>query len=265
LFNSLKSLPHLLPRQAFSFSIQARDAGVKADCPVPPALDFETIVDTQITGWGGKRSARDRSSGSGRIRSLSPRDFSGTLVVFVAMGVAAPWAGQAFRRFGPRQVMAAVAGLIGLSLCLLSPVPNLLIFWLGWTLTGLAGAMFLTTSAYRGVHRRPGAQPHRNTYVNDRARWQRLLAYHRLSRPSGQLAWNCASPCRRHGVDRLPTGEFLPTHDRNRNRFGHSSSTQTRRGCFRLLVTAIALNSFVTFRLEAVGIELLRTMARFYR
>jgi hypothetical protein len=30
-------------------------------------------------------------------------------------------------------------------------------------------------------------------------------------------------------------------------------------------VTAIALNSFVTFRLEAVGIELLRTMARFYR
>jgi MFS family permease len=70
------------------------------------------------------------------------------LVVFVAMGVAAPWAGHAFRKFGTRQVMAAVAGLIGLSLCLLSPVPNLSIFWLGWALTGLARAMFLTTSAY---------------------------------------------------------------------------------------------------------------------
>jgi MFS family permease len=56
--------------------------------------------------------------------------------------------------------MAAVAGLIGLSLCLLSPVPNLLIFWLGWTLTGLAGAMFLTTSAYA----------HIAEYTEDRAR-----------------------------------------------------------------------------------------------
>jgi hypothetical protein len=37
LFNISRSLPHLLPRQAFSFPIQVWNSGIKADCPVPPA------------------------------------------------------------------------------------------------------------------------------------------------------------------------------------------------------------------------------------
>ncbi len=57
-----------------------------------PDFDDRGYADYRL--GGGKRSARDRRSGSGRIRSLSPRDYSGTLVVFVAMGVAARWAGR---------------------------------------------------------------------------------------------------------------------------------------------------------------------------
>ncbi len=52
------------------------------------------------------------------IGTSLPAIFAGTSVMFVAIGLAAPWVGRAFRRFGTRQVMAAGTGLIGCSLCL---------------------------------------------------------------------------------------------------------------------------------------------------
>lgn len=44
--------------------------------------------------------------------------------------------------------MATGAGIMGLGLFLLALSVNLTMFWMSWALTGLAGAMFLTTSAY---------------------------------------------------------------------------------------------------------------------
>jgi MFS family permease len=56
--------------------------------------------------------------------------------------------------------MAAGAGMIAGGLCLLALSPGLLVFWAAWVLIGIAGAMFLTTSAYAYIA----------DYAGDRAR-----------------------------------------------------------------------------------------------
>ncbi|MGO4566902.1 hypothetical protein AB4Z52_17900 [Rhizobium sp. 2YAF20] len=63
---------------------------------------------TQITGWGvvGVLPVIATSAAAEFGASLLSV-FLGTSMMFVAMGLAAPWAGRAFRRFGTRQVMAA--------------------------------------------------------------------------------------------------------------------------------------------------------------
>jgi MFS family permease len=95
--------------------------------------------------------------------------FLGTSVMFVAMALAAPLAGRAFRRFTTRRVMAAGAGLIGVGLCLLSGVQGLWSFWAVWALVGVAGAMLLTT-ALSGTRRPMEAMVSRNS-SRASARW----------------------------------------------------------------------------------------------
>lgn len=219
---------------------------------------------TQITGWGvvGVLPVIATAVAAEFDTSL-PAVFAGTSVMFVAMGLAAPWAGRAFSRFGTRQVMAAGAGLIGLSLSLLAVSTSLSIFWLAWAMIGLAGAMFLTTSAYAYIAE----------YAEDRAR-SVIGTLMLVTGLAGSLFWPITAfldhlvswrgaVLAYAGVMALvvcPLVRFgLPTT-------GAAIITATRqepgRGglVFVFLVTAIALNSFVTFGIEAVGIELLRTM-----
>lgn len=116
---------------------------------------------TQIVGWGvvGVLPVIAAPVASDLGATL-PSVFLGTSVMYVAMGLAAPLAGRAFRRFGTRRAMAAGAGLIGLGLALLALSPGLWAFWAAWTLVGVAGAAFLTTGAYAYVVE----------YAQDRAR-----------------------------------------------------------------------------------------------
>ena len=102
---------------------------------------------TQITGWGAVGVLPVIAEPiSLDFRSSLPSVFVATTVMFVAVGIAAPWASWAFRRFGTREVMAAGAALIGLGLCLLALSPNLPVFWGSWALTGVAGAVDATTT-----------------------------------------------------------------------------------------------------------------------
>ncbi|MCZ4072828.1 MFS transporter [Agrobacterium sp. LMR679] len=116
---------------------------------------------TQITGWGMVSVLPViATTVATEFQTSLPMIFVGTSVMFVAMGLAAPWTGRAFRRFGPRSVMAAGAGMIAGGLCLLALAPGLLVFWAAWVLIGIAGSMFLTTSAYAYIA----------DYAEDRAR-----------------------------------------------------------------------------------------------
>ncbi len=225
---------------------------------------FIVLALTQIAGWGMVSILPVIAAPvASEFKASLPAVFIGTSVMFVSMGVAAPWAGRTFRRYGTRLTMTAGAALIGVGLCLLGLAPNLPVFLISWTLTGLAGAMFLTTSAYAYIAE----------YAGDRAR--NLIGTLMLVTGLGgsifwpitafldhQVGWRgtvfayaavmvlVVCPLVRFG---LPATRAMSSVTER-----HEHTTTGR--VFALLVTAIALNSFVTFGVEAVGIELLRAM-----
>jgi predicted MFS family arabinose efflux permease len=191
-----------------------------------------------------------------------PWVFLGTSVMFVAMALAAPLAARAFRRFTTRRVMAAGAVLIGLGLWAMSLVDGLWSFLAVWALIGVAGAMVLTTAAYVWL----------SGYAEADARWL-IGTLMLMTGLAGSLFWPVTAvlehelgwrgavlvfggvmllvgPLIRYGLPDIaaPVVEPVPPG-------------RTRRdGVFGLMVAAIALNSFVTFGIEVVGIELLRAM-----
>ncbi len=219
---------------------------------------------TQITGWGavGVLPVIAKPVATTFGASL-PSVFLGRSFMFVAMALAAPWAGGAFRRFGARQVMTAGAGLIGLGLCLLALAPNLLAFCGVWALIGVAGAMFLTTAAYAYIAEYADDRARSligtlmlvtglagsvfwpvTAFLDDLASWRgALLVY-------GGIMLLLVCPLVRFGLPVAQAATAAP-----------KPQGAARKGpIFALLVTAIALNSFVTFGIEALGIELLQAM-----
>lgn len=221
------------------------------------------LATTQITGWGAVSTlpvlARPVAATFG---ASLPSVFLGTSVMFVAMAFAAPWAGRGFRRFGSRTVMAAGAALTGLGLCLLAIAPTLAAFWAAWALAGVAGAMFLTTAAYAYLAE----------YADDRARG--LIGTLMLATGlAGSVFWPVTAfldhligwrgtllvyagimmllvcPLVRFGLP--PVATAAAPAPQAAGRTGQ---------VFALLVSAIALNSFVSFGIEAIGITLLQEM-----
>ncbi|WP_428679434.1 MFS transporter [Reyranella sp.] len=219
---------------------------------------------TQIAGWGV----------IGILPVIAPRVagefglslssvFLGTSAMFVAMGLAAPWAGRAFRRFGSREVMTVGAAGIGLGLCLLALSPNLAVFLMGWGTVGLAGALFLTTAAYAYIASYAGEQARSligtlmlvtglagsvfwpvTAFLEDQVGWRGVgFAYAAIMvLVACPLVW-FGLPALEDATDTAPAAGRL------------------RKGrVFVLMVAAIALNSFVTFGIDAVGIQLLKAM-----
>ena len=219
---------------------------------------------TQIAGWGM----------IGILPVIAPRVaaafgislstvFLGTSVMFVAMGLAAPWAGRAFRRFGSREVMTVGAAGIALGLCLLSLSPNLAVFLMAWGAIGLAGALFLTTAAYVYIA----------SYSDDRARsligtlmlvtglagsvfWpvtaflEDLVGWRGVGLTYAAIMVLVACPLVWFGLPAIEVA--IDTRP---------AAGRPRKGrVFVLMVAAIALNSFVTFGIDAVGIQLLKAM-----
>jgi len=229
-------------------------------------LVFSLLAATQILGWGtvgilpvtAARAAKDLGVDLAVV-------FLGTSVLFVTMGLAAPWAGRGFRRFGARRVMAAGALLIGVSLAVIAFAPSPEIFLAGWAITGFGGAMFLTTAAY--------------VYLADcgdeRARGL-IGSLMLVTGLAGSVFWPVTA-----FLDGLygwrvtvliyaavmvllvsPAVVFgLPETGAAANR--EKTANRPERGrdrIFLLVVLIIVLNGFATFGIESVGIELFRAL-----
>ncbi|MFT4184659.1 MAG: hypothetical protein QM636_22380 [Rhizobium sp.] len=85
---------------------------------------------------------------AGHLGVSLPVIFLGNSLMYIAIGMTAPRAGRAFRAFGTRRVMAAGALLTGLGLCVIAVAPTATMYLCGWNVVGVAGAVFLTTSAF---------------------------------------------------------------------------------------------------------------------
>lgn len=219
---------------------------------------------TQILGWGVVSVLPVIAQAvAEELETSLPTAFLGSSVMFVAMAIVAPLAGRGFRRFGTQRVMSIGAGVVGLGLGAVALSPDLPFYWAAWALTGLGAAMFLTTSAYAYLAEYAGHRARGfigmlmlatglagsvflplTAFLDHLVGWRDTLAIYAV------LMICFVGPGIWFG---LPATEGAPTATgiQGERRMGR---------VFFFLVAAITLNSFVTFGVEAVGIELMRAM-----
>ncbi|WP_241048767.1 MFS transporter [Achromobacter xylosoxidans] len=219
---------------------------------------------TQIIAWGAVGVLPVIASPvAADLGAALPSVFLGTSVMYVALGIAAPAAGRLFRVFGMRGVMATGAALIGAGLGVVALSWNLLSFWSGWALVGVAGAAFLTTPAY--AYLVEVAPTRARSLIGTLMLMTGLAASiflpvtafldHLLGWRGALLVYAGAMAvvvCPLVGIGLPPVVAAPVTASRQ--------DGARRGGIFVLLLLAIALNSFVTFGIQAVGIPLLQAM-----
>lgn len=229
---------------------------------------FCVLALTQILGWGAvgllpvlaARIAADLGV------DLAPV-FLGTSVMFVAMGLCAPVAGRGFRRFGARRVMACGAVGIGAGLGIMGLARGMVVFLLSWGVIGVAGAAFLTTAAYAWLAGYAG----RDAGTGARNLIGLLMLVTALA---GTVFWPVTALLDLHlgwrGTAFAYAGAMVVLaaplvafglHDTGAGA-GGTAATGTRpdRRIFGLIVLAVTLNSFVTFGIDSIGIELFRAL-----
>ena len=222
----------------------------------------------QIVGWGtvGLLAVVGRQVAGDLHMDISVV-FAGTSILYVAMGVWSPILGRAFTQFGARRVMMAgtMIGVPGFVVLSLAHGPVL--FFAAWVMLGTAGSATLTTAAYIMLNEIAGRNARRaigammlvtglsssvfwpvTSFLSDLIGWRgTCLVY------AGALLVVC-----------LPLYAFgLPRRVQLADAAGLAvtpagAPSEIRKGTFYLIVSASALNAFVTFGFGAVFIELLK-------
>lgn len=223
---------------------------------------------TQVIGWGtvSLPAIVDRQIAVDLGMKIEVV-FAGSSVLYVVMGLWAPVLAKGFMRFGARRVMMSGAVLAAPGFVLLSvstgPVP----YFAAWVILGTSGSATLTTAAYIMLNEVAGR--------NAKSAIGALMLVTGLSSSifwpttaflSEVIGWRgtCLAYAAMMTLICLPFYFFgLP----RRTSLAEAASptapatgpmTIARKGTFALIVTAIALNAFVTFGFSAVLIELLQ-------
>ncbi|MCF1496349.1 MFS transporter [Agrobacterium vitis] len=223
---------------------------------------------TQVIGWGtvslpaiiGRQVSADLNM---NIEAV----FAGSSVLYVVMGLWAPLLAKAFTRFGARRVMIAGAVLAAPGFVLLSVSTGPVLYFAAWVVIGTAGSATLTTAAYIMLNEIAGRSA--------RSAIGALMLVAGLSSSvfwpttaflSEAVGWRgtCVTYAAMMVLVCLPFYVFgLPrqaplVEEASPSAPAAGPTTAARRGTFALIVTAIALNAFVTFGFSAVLIELLQ-------
>ena len=222
----------------------------------------------QVIGWGtvgllaviGGQVAADFGMNISAV-------FAGNSILYVVMGLWAPVLATAFTRFGARRVMIAgtIVGAPGFVLLSLSHGPVL--YFTAWVIIGTAGSATLTTAAYIMVNEIAGRKAKgaigalmlvtglsssifwpTTSFLSNAMGWRATCLVY-----AGMLLLVCL-PLYAFG---LPYQSEL-ADEVSSTQPSASGSHIVQKGTFYLIVSAIALNAFVTFGFSAVLIELMR-------
>ncbi|UPJ53591.1 MFS transporter [Bradyrhizobium sp. 200] len=223
----------------------------------------------QVIGWGtvgllaviGAQVAADLHMDISAV-------FAGSSILYVVMGLWAPILAKAFTRFGARRVMIAGTVIAAPGFILLSLAHGPVLYCTAWVILGTAGSATLTTAAYILLNEIAGRNARSaigalmlvtglsssifwpaTSFLSHAAGWRgTCLVY------AGMMLLVCL-PLYAFGLPRRSelTGE-ASTAAPPASRFAI-----VRKSTFYLIVSAIALNAFVTFGFSAVLIELLKT------
>ena len=222
---------------------------------------------TQVIGWGtiglpavvGRQLAADLDMDIAAV-------FAGNSVLYVVMGLWAPFLARPFIRFGARRVMIAGTVIAVPGFVLLSLAHGPMLYFSAWAILGTAGSATLATATYillneiagRGARRAIGAMM-LVTGLSSSIFWPTT------SFLSGAVGWRgtCLVYAGMLVLVSLPLYVFgLPRRAERKEDVGSvqpSGATHiVRKSTFYLIVSATVLCAFVTFGLSATMIELLK-------
>ncbi|NUR10735.1 MAG: MFS transporter [Bradyrhizobium sp.] len=220
---------------------------------------------TQLVGWGtiGLPAIVGRDLAADLGMSL-PAVFAGTSVLYVSMGLCAPWLARSFARHGARTVMMVGTVVTVPGFVLLSLAREPMLYFAAWIVLGIAGSATLSTGAYIMLNEIAGRQAKNAigalmlvTGLSSSIFWPTT------SFLSGHLGWRgtCLVYAAMMLLVSLPLYAFAP-----RRRIGGDDAGEPLkspppaipRSTFGLVAAAITLNAFVNFGISAILIELLR-------
>lgn len=223
---------------------------------------------TQVIGWGtvglpavvGQQIAADLHMNISAV-------FAGTSILYVVMGLCAPILAKAFTRFGARHVMMVGSVIAAPGFVLLSLAQGPVLYFAAWMLLGTAGSATLTTAAYIMLNEIAGRNAKSaigalmlvtglsssifwptTSFLSDAAGWRGTCLVYAAMMLGCLLLYTFGLPRRVTLTDEVGSTEPMT-----------NAAPVVQRGTFHLVVTAIALNAFVTFGFSAVLIELLKT------
>lgn len=222
---------------------------------------------TQLVGWGtiGLPAIVGRDLAADLGMSL-PAVFAGTSVLYVSMGLCAPWLAKSFARHGARNVMMAgtVVAIPGYVLLSFAREPTL--YFVAWIVLGIAGSATLSTGAYIMLNEVAGRQA-KNAIgaLMLVTGFSSSIFWPTTSFLSGLLGWRwtCLVYAAMMVVINLPLYAFLaPRRKIVRDEGGEpvkaAPPPAIPKRTFSLVVATITLNAFVNFGIGAIMIELLR-------
>ncbi|MEK9285054.1 MULTISPECIES: MFS transporter [unclassified Bradyrhizobium] len=222
---------------------------------------------TQLIGWGtiGLPAIIGRDLAADLGMSL-PAVFAGTSVLYVTMGLCAPWLAKAFARHGARKVMMLGTVIAVPGFVVLSVAREPMLYFAAWIVLGMAGSASLSTGTYIMLNEVAGRQAKSAigalmlvTGLSSSIFWPTT------SFLSGLVGWRgtCLVYAAMLTLVSLPLYAFAAPRRSVAKDDGDAPAKRAEapsipRSTFGLVVSAITLNAFVNFGLSAVLIELLR-------
>ncbi|UPK32539.1 MFS transporter [Bradyrhizobium sp. 186] len=222
---------------------------------------------TQLVGWGtiGLPAIVGRDLAADLGMSL-PAVFAGTSVLYIAMGLCAPWLAKVFARHGARKVMMVGTVLAAPGFVLLSFAREPMLYFAAWIVLGVAGSATLSTGAYIMLNEIAGRQAKNAigalmlvTGLSSSIFWPTT------SFLSAHLGWRgtCLVYAAMLILVSVPLYAFAAPRrsaakDDGRAPIKPADAPPIPRSTFGLVIAAITLNAFVNFGLGAILIELLR-------
>lgn len=244
-----------------------RDPMTDADATRSQKLRVLAVLGvTQLLGWGsvsllpvlGSRIAAD-------LGMSLPAVFGGSSALYVTMGLAAPAAGRLLRVHGGRRVMACGSMLLAGGLALLATATGPAWFFLAWVVLGVAGAALLTTPAY--VYLSQFAEASAKSLIGTLMLVTGLATslFWPVTAFLGELlGWRLAAASYAAALIAIVPLLLLfglpETGSAARPEAKRRLPGIGRSGAFWLIVFAVSVNGFVTFGIEAMAIELLKSL-----
>jgi MFS family permease len=222
---------------------------------------------TQLIAWGtiGLPAVVGRDLGADLGMSL-PAVFAGSSVLYVTMGLCAPWLAKAFARHGARKVMMVGTIVSAPGYVVLCFAREPMLYFAGWVILGMGGSATLSTGAYIMLNEIAGRGAKNAigglmlvTGLSSSIFWPTT------SFLSDWLGWRgtCLVYAAMLLAINLPLYVFLAprrkiaTEDRG-EAIKAAPPPAIPRSTFGLVVCVITMNAFVNFGISAILIELLR-------